>query len=352
MYQRILAWALHLLAWLVVVFFTINSSLVWGAVIVKTHDTLIPQLYGAATNALLFYGTCFYLIPRFYTKNSRLLFYGISIVVLTGVSVGEAIIDYFWWTRYIVERSTGPEQYAFLSFLSDNFIYIAPINVLYYTLGFGYRFPITKRLHERREQHLEKERLNAELRYLKAQIDPHTLFNGMNSIYHLIDTDPAKAKETVLRFSELIRYQLYDCQEELISLEQEVKYLSNYIELNKVRKGDDCTIDVMMDYDDETVRVAPLIFTPFLENAFKYLSNHSDPEANRLKVELGGTTDRIEFMVENTIDAETKPPEQGYGGIGILNSRNRLDLIYGNDYQLKYGRFDDVFRVGLEIRLR
>lgn len=334
----------HLAFWAGSVLLLTVSSLSWGAVINPKYDTLVPQLYGALTNAFLFYVVCYYLLPRFFTKAQQGLFYVLSFLLVLALTVTELYFDFIWWKSTIDHT---PDT-TFLTFFGEQFIYVFPINILYYLLAFGYRLPINRKLQEQKERALEKAKLHAELKYLKAQLDPHTLFNGMNSIYHLIDRDPAKAKDIVLRFSSLIRYQLYECDETFVDMDQEISYLHNYIALNTIRKEADATIDVQIDQITGTGKVPPLIFTPFIENGFKYLSSYKNKEENILKIILIEEEDHILFEMHNTVDPPSDLHNQ-YSGIGIKNSISRLDLLYGQKYELKYGRQSDWYHIYLKL---
>ncbi len=340
---------LHLLYWfLVVIFFLKYFELDLGFIVKEKNDFFWPVVYGAFFNAVIFYGTCFYLIPRYLNSNNRQKFYFLAFMGFLVVTFAENFID-IWWIKEVRTETYNTATPSFVFWTT--WFFNAVINLLYYLFAFGYRLPIDKRAQERREAQLEKEKLAAELKFLKAQIDPHTLFNGMNSIYHLIDQNPEKAKDTVLKFSDLIRYQLYECDDDFIELEQEIKYLNNYISINKIRKEEDATINVDISQEVDNVWVAPLIFTAFVENGFKFLSSHSEPERNVLNFELSNDDDFIYFKLSNTIDAGVEIVQEN-GGIGIENTVNRLELLYGESYDLEYGMKGGEYQVYLKLPVR
>src|SRR5690349_14274886 len=125
-------------------------------------------------------------------------------------------------------------------------------------------------------QKIKIENLNSEINYLKAQINPHFLFNSLNTLYAQIDQKNVDAKRTLEKISEMLRYQLYECNNETISMEKELEYIGNYIDLQRMRKENN--VDISYQYDEavKIFRVAPLLFIPFVENAFKHLSNFKD----------------------------------------------------------------------------
>jgi len=340
---------LHLFYWFcVVMFFLKYFELDLGFIVKEENEFFWPVIYGAFFNAVIFYGTCYWLIPRFLNRHNRQKFYFWAFIGFLSVTFLENFIDIWWIKKARFESyQTASPSFVFWTTMLFNTV----INLLYYLIAFGYRMPIDKRAQERREAQLEKEKLAAELKFLKAQIDPHTLFNGMNSIYHLIDQNPDLAKDTVLRFSDLIRYQLYECDDDFIDLNQEIKYLNNYISINKIRKEQDATIQIDVLQDADNVLIAPLVFTAFVENGFKYLSSRSDPSQNILQIKVDQDDDFIYFELSNTIDSGAKIQDQN-GGIGIKNTINRLELLYGKDYDLKYGMEGDIYEVKLRLPVR
>ena len=337
---------LHLLYWFsIVIFFLKYFELDLGFIVKEKNDFFWPVVYGAFFNALIFYWTCFWLIPRYFNRGNRQKFYLWALVGFVAITFTENFLD-FWWIKEVRTESYNTSTPSFVFWTT--FTFNAVINAFYYLIAFGYRLPIDRRRQERREAQLEKEKLAAELKFLKAQIDPHTLFNGMNSIYHLIDQNPEKAKDTVLKFSDLIRYQLYECDDDFISLEQEIKYLNNYLSINKIRKEEDAMINVNISQESDNVLIAPLIFTAFVENAFKYLSSHSEPERNILNLELFDDEDFIHFKLSNTVD-EIAEINQKKRGIGIENTVSRLELLYEGEYDLEYEMKEEKYQVYLKL---
>ena len=198
------------------------------------------------------------------------------------------------------------------------------------------------------QQALEQEKLKAELKFLKAQINPHFLFNGINSVFFLIDDKPDIAKSTLLKFSDLLRYQLYECQDDFIPLKKELNHIKAYVEMEKIRKGGDATIQLSLPDTIGSENISPLLFTPFLENAFKYVSNEDDGQKNQIDISFRLKEGQLHFEVENTVDA-TKPASKG--GIGIANVKKRLALLYPNKHHLDIFEKDQRYIVRLNLRL-
>lgn len=191
----------------------------------------------------------------------------------------------------------------------------------------------------------EKEKLKAELTLLKDQISPHMMFNTLNSILFQIDENSNHAKESILIFSELLRYQLYESNTPLLALDKEINYISKYITLCKLRKSDRCEITFDIKNNTKDVMIAPLLFIPLVENAFKYVTNEKH-KRNFITVFLEADNKQVIFSVENS-QYETKTTSKKDGGIGLTNLKNRLNLLYHNKHELTIINEGDVFKAKL-----
>jgi LytS/YehU family sensor histidine kinase len=192
----------------------------------------------------------------------------------------------------------------------------------------------------------EQQRKASELNYLKAQVNPHFLFNSLNTLYAQLELDKGQAKDTLDRLAGLLRYQLYECGAAYIPVAKEIAYLRDYAELQRLRI-DNCILNMDLSLPDGAIMIAPLLLVPFLENAFKYVSDH-DTSENRIDVGLSFEGDRLHLRCQNTTD--TTQVIAG-GGIGIVNVRKRLELLYAGQYELSYGLSGACYRVDLKIAL-
>lgn len=185
---------------------------------------------------------------------------------------------------------------------------------------------------EQERQLLRQEKLEAELRYLKAQIHPHFLFNTLNNLYSLIITQSSKAPEIVYKLSQLMSYMLYDSNKPFVPLQMEIDYIENYITLEKIRYAD--RLDVSLNILDpiDNIHIAPLLILPFIENSFKH-GVASDIGKVWVYIDIQVRNGQLILKVENSKPATR--PQLPRSGLGLANLRKRLDLIYRENYELQ-----------------
>lgn len=196
---------------------------------------------------------------------------------------------------------------------------------------------------------LKSEKLESELKFLKSQINPHFLFNALNNIYTLTVLQPKAAGNSLLKLSEMLRYLLYECDAESVPLGRELTYLKNYIDLFTLK--DEETLNIKLDTSDidETVMIAPLLFVPFIENAFKH-SHIEDLKNGWINATLLGDQTQVYFEIKNSLP-EIVFAKDSVGGIGLQNVRRQLALIYPDKHRLNVTSADGVFSVELTIFL-
>ena len=192
----------------------------------------------------------------------------------------------------------------------------------------------------------------AELKQLKAQLNPHFLFNTLNNLYGLAVVKSDKLPQLMLKLSELLRYGLYDTQEKWVSLESEIKYIENYITLEKLRLDTGHHIHFKIEGEIGNQRIAPLLLIVFLENAFKHFdANDNSPATIEACLSLKG--EELHFACNNTVNPslEESPRAKNTSGIGLANVRKRLELLYPRRHQLKIQKQSTSFNVILELQL-
>jgi hypothetical protein len=192
---------------------------------------------------------------------------------------------------------------------------------------------------------ITNDKLQTELKFLKAQYHPHFLFNALNTIYFQMDENVAEAKKSVEKFSELLRYQLYD-QQQTVPVSQEVRYLRNFIELQEIRSSEKLQLSVHFDNRLNGQQVYPLLMLPLVENAFKYVGGEY-----WIRIDAEMQNSELYFHVANAIPTEIQAPAPKAGGIGLENLRRRLQLLYPEKHMLRIEKTEKEFRADLKITL-
>ncbi|MBS1520147.1 MAG: histidine kinase [Bacteroidetes bacterium] len=187
------------------------------------------------------------------------------------------------------------------------------------------------------------QQLETELKFLKAQYHPHFLFNALNTIYFQMDEDTEGAKRSIEKFSELLRYQLYD-QQQQVPVMQEIEYLQSFIELQKIRSTDKLKLKVDFDKKLNGQLVYPLLFLPLVENAFKFVGGNYE-----MQVEAKVIDGQIDFRVENSVPQLEETIKKA-GGIGLENLKRRLDLLYPGKHSLLLENKGDHFKAELKLQ--
>ena len=195
---------------------------------------------------------------------------------------------------------------------------------------------------------LEKEKSEAELNALRRQVNPHFLFNGLNSIYSLVLNHSEKAPETILKLSEILRYVIYETRKEEVDLKKELEYMHHYIDIQKLRAGKSSKIEVSVTGDPGNRKIAPLLFLPLIENSFKH-GIKGDAGPTFVIMEWIITDGYISFVAENNKGQGEEPDQEKGHGIGLENLRQRLGLIYPGRHHLEITESENRFKVVLII---
>lgn len=180
---------------------------------------------------------------------------------------------------------------------------------------------------------LEKEKSVAELQQLKSQLNPHFLFNSLNNIYALIAFDPAQAQLAVHTLGDMLRHQLYEATQEKIPLRKEVDFIRNYCRIMQLRLPSNVTVSLQLPDDDSGIMIAPLLFAPLVENAFKHGVSPSEPSHIAITIAIAGGRSPV-CTVRNSAFPKSAGDRSG-SGIGLENLRKRLDLLYPGKYRWK-----------------
>jgi len=285
---------------------------------------------------ILVYGHTLILIPRFLSKDRVTLYiFGLAILVLV-YAFSESFREQYW------DALVWPnEKRSIPSYLKWNVIYSLWYLLISALLYFAQKWS------EQRQQvkNIQIDQLQTELKYLRAQVNPHFLFNGLNTIYGTIDINNQQARDMVVQFSDLLRYNLYEADVDLIELKKEIIYIENYVAMQKARSDTNLKIDLDIQISDKSFKIAPLIFVVFVENAFKY--SNRDLLINSIYIHLNQNGSKIMFECRNSYEEK----DNDLSGIGLINVTRRLELLYKNRYTLDVKKEHGIYQTRLTINL-
>ena len=290
-----------------------------------------------------YYFNVYYTIPHYLSRQKYLLFFlivGVFLVITT-------------WLRAEVVLFINSYFYGIPSSHIDfGKLYInSLLNIFVWTLCLVAIKTIIDRV--RFQQYalvIEKEKVKNELDFLRAQNNPHFLFNALNSVYFQIDKSNKDARGSLMRLSEILRYQLYDCNTERVPIDKEILFLKNYIELQKLRLNVNYAVAVNISDAVNGFMIAPLLIMPLVENAFKYVS-HFTNKANEIRVGLSFEDGVFVCDVFNTVEKQQPEPTKESGGIGLKNLRRRLDLLYSGRYEINIDDNGQSFSIKLTLKI-
>lgn len=210
-----------------------------------------------------------------------------------------------------------------------------------------YSYSIENGKRERRLRELEKQQIESNLQQLKYQLSPHFLFNALNSIYSLSLKKSDELPKAILTMSELLRYVTYDSVADSVNIQKEINYLNDYIKLQKLRVSPESEIDFEIINNNASAEVVPMIFIPFVGNAFKHGVDSDGVAKIYAKIEV--LSDEVDFYIENKKYVNTQKDETH--GIGIQNVKSRLEILYGSKHTLDIAETDDTYKVTLKLKL-
>ncbi|HEY0054431.1 MAG TPA: histidine kinase [Pedobacter sp.] len=234
------------------------------------------------------------------------------------------------------------------------------LNILLYWLSFfvlGLALGMLIKFLRINQQYLEEAKTSSahnksELQLLQSQLSPHFLFNTLNNLYGISLTRHEKIPPLLLKLSELLRYSVYEAKELFVPLKDEIAYINNYIDFEKIRVGERLIINFSLDQIDPTIKIAPMLLIVFIENAFKHSKNSTDKNID-VDIELKTWANSILFSVKNSYQVNKDTPIQDkYSGLGLDNARKRLDLLYPNRYDLKVDCRDGFYQIMLQLKVK
>jgi two-component system LytT family sensor kinase len=323
-------WSLAYLFW---VYIFRNNTLVLA------HAITIQFCY-LVFIAANYYFNSLYTIPRLLNRKKYLSFAAAFLGMIVATAWLRVPVSY-WVHKYLFRIDD-------LHFNMLNVFYESFINIFFWIFFIVAAKMMIDRVHSQVYiEQIEKEKTVNELNFLRAQFNPHFLFNSINSIYGYIDKSNKEARDILLTFSDMLRYQLYECNVERIDMERELKYIKNYIALQKLRLNEQIQVQFIANNLDNNIQVSPLILITFIENAFKYVGFNEGSE-NRIEICLDYKDGNLKFRVFNTKDNFVKR-DQHSSGLGIANTKRRLELLYPGNYSLDILDTSATYTISLNI---
>jgi len=318
----------------------------------------------------VFYINYLLLMPRFFFRKRFIIYAICSLIVLSGAQLVRVELDKKHFEKIFLSenkmmkpdksffknmpqppmmhekgppgRRKRPGRFGMFhfSFYSIFLIYLASISIC---------FMQKWQNDEKLNSEIDKERISNELLFLKQQINPHFLFNALNSIYSMTINTSKPASDAVLKLSSILRYMLYETENKMVDLRDEIYIISDYIALQRLRLPENVKLNYLVKGEVKNQKIVPLLLIPLIENAFKYGTDNIGNSF--IDIMISTTESRLELLVRNQIVKQTQRMEND-SGIGIKNIKRRLDLLYPGKYFFTIDTNKDVFSVLLQIELK
>lgn len=343
---------MHLLVWLVLIILPQiiisrysgnNNFIAWGFYV------------NAFIIGVIFYINYFWLVPKFYMNNKKALFFLLAVVV---VICFYFVLDYSNQIFHNpdrgrrvaeeIEQETREPRFRRPPFKLMQIYGYTLLSVVIVGFSIGLRAIEQYTASEKRQKELEKEKLNSELAFLKNQVSPHFFFNTLNNIYSMVAINTEDAQASILKLSKLMRYLLYESEHGETMLSAEVEFMRNYIDLMQLRVSQKVDIQINLPKLSNDIKIPPLLFIPFIENAFKHGISYR--EKSFIHVDMTTSDDKVYFTCKNSVAKEkAEKRDENHSGIGLENVKKRLNLLFAGKYDLNIDSSDEVFSVNLEI---
>ena len=335
----------HVIFWLVYFLF---NFLRWGSYYNDYFYSFKANLLGFPIHISLTYFTIYVLIPMFIYKRKYVLF---TLSLISAIFI--MVIIKYELTYFLISNNVWPEGPEETTSLGVNYVVVMMLGELY-VISFGAAIKITiDWLRERQlAASLAKSNLETELRFLRSQISPHFFFNTLNNIYSLSLEKSENTPKTILKLSDLMRYLLYETKEKRQPLVKEIKFIQNYLDLERIRYNKKLDLKFEVTGNPKGKKIAPMLLIHFIENGFKHGASKNIGKV-MITIDLTIEGSFLYFRMSNTLpqkELQNKIPNAG--GIGIENVEKRLKLGYGaQDYALKIYEEDGEYKVYLKLRL-
>lgn len=301
-----------------------------------------PMIFGTMTNIILFYTNALFLIPQYTSSKNISVYLSAMFSLLIAVTLIDSAGDILFFVPYY---STGNESDA--AIILSNLM----VNIFFLSFSLAYGFIRISIKNERLREKQKAEKLDAELSFLKAQLNPHFLFNVLNTAFSSATSyGDNRTAEIIAKISAMMRYVLYESNVNAVPLAKEISYIQDYIDLQKMRISEEVpvTVTFFSESDNNSFLIAPLLLITFVENAFKH--GISIRESSFIDIRLTVRKGKLDFIVRNSKKKENLATVRAGSGIGLENVKRRLNLLLRDDYDLDINDSDNIYTIHLQIR--
>ena len=303
-----------------------------------THTKDLGNYFSLAMNACwiaYFYFNAFFIIPRFIDFRRYWQFALVQVVLLQCMVLIVSLLQKLFFDEFHFNQR---------GYLFSFFIYL-----FMFALSTAYQLISERIKADKLEQEKLNENLKTELSLLRSQVSPHFMFNVLNNMVALARKQSELLEPSLIKLSSLMRYMLYEADEDKVSLEREIEYLQSYIDLQQQRFGKKVAVNVALDLLHPDYQIEPMLLIPFVENAFKHGTGQI--EGATIDIQLKAENNILQFTVRNKYNPNTEEIKDHSSGIGLTNVKRRLNLLYGKQHSLLISEKDNWFTVSLQIFL-
>jgi two-component system, LytTR family, sensor kinase len=329
-----LAWLAYTVIWI----WIMAAFIEFGPAIIRVLSISIPEV-------IVFYLNLLFFIPKFLDAGKRNNYFLVIFLVIAFVTIVGGTADLYLDKYYPFHPFKELERPGYTSFVARFFMTLMPLIV---SALVSKSIQVRKQREESLE--LKNKMLEAETKALKAQINPHFLFNSLNNIYSLAQIKSDKTPDAILHLSDILRFVTYDSNQDYVDLRDELKHIHSFIQLQYLKDDNTSNINIEIDSANGHYKIAPLLLIPFIENCFKH-SNHEDKENGWIRIEIKAESGKIKLTCSNSVSQKKQQPKDKTGGVGMENVKKRLVLLYPEKHTLNLN--DDLisYNVALEISL-
>jgi sensor histidine kinase YesM len=302
-------------------------------------QSIVYAMLNTSFYAAIIYANILVLYPRFYQRRRIALYVLCVAVFLIALGVFRAWLTLGIYNQFFAKHAEQMSQKAIISVIIGG--------LMVFSLSFAFRIVFAYFTLKKQSEELVAQNTLTEINLLKAQVQPHFLFNTLNNIYYEAYLEAPRTAALIERLAEMMRYFVDDSSAEKVSLNAEIRFIENYLELEKIRMRYPVQVLLTKNFD-ASLNIPPMLLMPFTENIFKHSMDKSSSE-NKIKISILQQEGRLLFTTTNTLPF--KPIIPAPSGLGIENLRKRLVLLYGTDFELRTLRKDNLFTATLNIPL-